>query len=361
MPSPPNDRPDLLLHLGQDKTGSTALQRSLFASPQQLRAAQLYFPDPGGHASHRQIFPHLTGCLPDDPVQLRTLARTPEAAFRTAKQMWEQTCKALDRERPKTLILSSETEFRSFPVAGFDRLRDVLDQSVDQVKVVAYLRSPASFFLSRVQQDLKKRPMPNRIPPDHYRRVLEPWRKFGPGPVEVMEYRREALIQGDVIADFCQRFLPALEASSLTDPGYSNPTLSAEAMELLQDFHRGERPAPYAFYARRPQRFKNLIARADQRVEGRARPRLRDDLRAVIEARCTDLDWLADTCGVRFADVRPPEMPADLAEERFQALRDVSDICPVDPARKAALWHEAQILARAERSWLAGGRRMFGG
>ncbi|MFZ5961905.1 hypothetical protein ACOXXX_03050 [Thalassococcus sp. BH17M4-6] len=352
-------RPDLLLHLGQDKTGSTAIQRSLYGSPAALRDAGLYFPDPGGHASHRQIFPHLTGCLPEDPVQMKTLAKSEAAAFATAQAMWADTLRQMQAAPPRRLILSSETEFRSYPKAGFERLVQTLNAVVDKVRVVAYLRSPASFFVSRVQQDLKKRPEPSRIPPDHYRRVLAPWRDLGPGPVEVVEYRREALFQGDVIADFCQRFLPELDRARLADPGYSNPTLSAEAMDLLQDFHRGEVQAPYAWYARRPQRFKNLVAQADAEVEGKTRPRLHDSLRAVIEARTTDLDWLEGEFGLTFGDVSPPQMPRATAEERFQTLRDVADICPVDSARKAALWQRVQAIARRDRSLLARAARGF--
>lgn len=338
----------LILHLGHGKTGSTSIQRSLRASQKVLSASGVLFPDPGRHDNHQFLFPHLHGSLPDDPVQLASLGVSPADARRTAARYWQALKDAMEQERPKVLVLSCENQFRPFSPAALQRLTDHCRQLAEQTEVVAYLRSPASFFLSNVQQDVKKRPEFRPISASRCRDTLEPFIQHGPGSVTALRFAREALEGGDVVTDFVTRFLPELDPASLTrDTTEENTSVSAEAMALLQDMFRGERVPPRA-YRRDLKAFRKIIVDTDAQVSGRKRPTLFDHVRHATEARVMDHDWLRDTLGVAFPDLEADPMPRQEAEVIYGGLHDVADICPVDAVRKEALWQAALDAGRAQ-------------
>ncbi|SNS31006.1 hypothetical protein [Antarctobacter heliothermus] len=328
----------LVLHIGHGKTGSTSIQRALRASGPLLADRQVLFPDPGRHDNHQLLFPFLTGSLPDDPVQMSSLAPTPEAAHAQAAQLWNDLRSRIANERPQTVVLSCENQFRPFPPEAMARLRETCAQIADETQVIAYLRSPSPFFLSNVQQDVKKRPEFRRISASRIRDALGPFVSDGPGPITARLFSREALLNGDVVTDFMAQALPEIDAGALTrGPAEENSSVSAEAMALLQQIFRGTRPVP-ARFRDNLKAFRKIVVATDAKVPGAARPRLFDQVRAVTEARVTDLDWTRDILGVAFPDLGPASMPQEDAEAAFQRLRDVGDICAVDAARQESLW-----------------------
>ena len=348
----------LILHLGHGKTGSTSIQRSLRASGDVLKAAGILFPDTGRHDNHQFLFPHLHGSLPDDPVQLASLGPSPAAARKTAAQYWEALGQAMLDNRPDVLVLSCENQFRPFTPAALKRLTEHCQTLAEQTEVVAYLRSPASFFLSMAQQDVKKRPEFRRISPSRCRDTLEPFLDHGPGPVTALGFSRATLAGGDVVQDFVTRFLPEVDPAQLTrDTTEENTSVSAEAMALLQEMFRGTRSAPRAF-RKDLKALRKIIVETDAKVDGSTRPVLFDHVRAAVEARVTELDWLHQCFKLTFADLRNTDMSRDEAEVIYAGLHDIADICAVDNDRKEALWQAAVKTSTARLGPL---RRLFGG
>lgn len=333
----------LVLHLGHGKTGSTSIQRSLRASVDVLTSAGILFPDPGRHDNHQFLFPRLHGALPDDPVQLASLGANPAAARQMAEQHWQNLLGDIRRMRPDTIVLSCENQFRPFETNALHQLSQTCAELAERTEIVVYLRSPSSFFMSNVQQDVKKRPEFRFVSASRCRDTLEPFLQHGPGPVSAIRFSREDLKDGDVVTDFVSRFLPELDASQLTrDMAEENTSASAEAMALLQDMFRGTRLPPRG-YRRDLKAFRKVVIDADRKEPGRSRPVLYDHVRAAIAARVIDHDWLADTFDLRFPD-SAPTMPRAKAEAIYAGLRDVTDVCPVDTNRKERLWQTAAKL-----------------
>ena len=219
------------------------------------------------------------------------------------------------------------------------------NEIAETVTVIAYLRSPAPFFLSNVQQDIKKRPEFRWVSASRIRDTLEPVLEHGPGPLIARPYERASLSDRDVVNDFCRQVLPALDPAALKrQPDTDNATVSAEAMRLLQQVFRAERPLPKP-YGRDPKGFRKLLVATDPTVPGMTRPCLHEEVRQIVEARVTDGDWVADRLGVRFDDVAPPGITRDAAEQRFKRLRDIDQLCPVDADRQEALWQAAVAAA----------------
>ncbi|MCR8549866.1 hypothetical protein M4578_18715 [Salipiger sp. P9] len=352
--------PDLLIHIGHGKTGSTSIQRTLDANRPLLAAAGVVFGDADGHANHQQIFAHLTGLTKENLPGYVDPAEELKKARGDGARLWAALEARIAQAQPRLVVLSCENQFRTYPDAAFERMNGLLRPRFGDIRVMAYLRGPASYFLSAVQQDLKKRPEFVLPSASRFRDALEPWAEKGPGRIALRRFARDALAEGDVVTDFIAQYLP------MTDPAAyrrvaddENETVSAEAMEVLQQYFRGQIKAPHRHYDRRPQRYKWLVRHADAAVPGQAKPRLLPGLREVIEARCTDLDWLADRFGLRFPEIGQPAMPREEAERAHAALRDVADICTVDAGRKQALLDEIARIARAETAPLARLRRVL--
>lgn len=339
----------LILHIGHGKTGSTSIQRALRASAPLLADHHVLFPDPGRHDNHQLLFPYLTGSLPDDPVQMSSLATTPGAARAQAAQLWDTLRRQIEKERPRTVVLSCENQFRPFPPEAMTRLRETCAQIADQTQVIAYLRSPAPFFLSNVQQDVKKRPEFRSVSASRIRDTLSPFVTDGPGPVTARLFSRDALLRGDVVSDFVAEVLPEIDPDALTrGPAEENASVSAEAMALLQQIFRGTRPAPSRFRDDLKS-LRKIVVATDAKVPGATRPSLFDHVRTATEVRVTDLDWTKEVLGIEFPDLGPASMPQKEAEIAFQNLRDVGDICPVDATRLEALWKATLAAATVGR------------
>lgn len=336
----------LILHLGHGKTGSTSIQRALRASRTPLRAAGVLFPDPGRHDNHQLLFPHLHGCLPDDPVQMASLADTPQAAFRNAARLYDELLAQMRKERPEVLVLSCENQFRPFPPDAIARLRGFCGELAEELQVIAYLRAPAGYYLSAVQQNLKKRPELGNISAARIRDTLEPFVAALGDAVEAHRFARDALIGGDVVTDFVTRYLGQVPVDSLSrGEAEENTSVSPEAMALLQEIFRGARALP-GRYDRDRKAFRKIVVAQDTEVPERTRPVLFDPVRAALEARVTDLDWTRDVLGVTFPEMGPVEMDRERAEAIYAELRDVSDICAVDADRKEALWETSLKAAK---------------
>lgn len=341
----------LIVHIGQGKTGSTSIQNALKNNPETLERFGVFFPITGRHTNHQDIFTFLTGDVKHhDPA----LGGARDDARKTAlgKTFWEAARERILREQPDVTVLSCENQFRPFSVAALESLSRHLTPLFAEIRVVAYLRSPAEHFLSMAQQDVKKRPKITIPPRNALREVLEPWTLHGPGPVEVIRYARDTLQDGDVVADFCARFLPVAAADLARPSSRDNTTLSPEAMAVLQDFHRGKVPPPTRFHGARAQRMKDLIQRADSAEPGFQKPRLAAGLKQAIEARAGDLDWLKTEFGLEFPDLERTALPAQEAYAHVERIETVAQVCAVDEDRKRALLTRMTTLAVDRQSWI---------
>ncbi len=342
----------LILHIGHGKTGSTSIQRTLRASDEALGRAGVLFPDPGRHDNHQLLFPHLWGVLPDDPVQLASLGTNPSEIRDHAAARFEDLKARIAADAPRDVVLSCENQFRTFPPEAFARLTRTCAELARRVEVVAYLRGPASYALSKVQQDVKKRPEFLYLSQTRLRDVLEPFLEHGPGPLTAVRFARDALADGDVVSDFVTRMLPRVDRDALIrGKDEDNTTVSAEAMAVLQELFRDTRPLPAAVRADK-KAFRKIVVATDATLPGAARPRLHDAVREVIEARVTEAPWLKERLGLVFPEQQAPKMSPAQAEERYSRLHDIADLCPVDAARKSALWQASLDAAEARGSVL---------
>ena len=294
-----------ILHIGQPKTGSTALQTCLKASKAELAAAGVLYPDnpPGcGFNNHRLLiagytpFARLPRHIRRVPDYTRANIGEAYAAFR------DHLAAQVARVGPEVVILSSESLFRTPGRRARASLRAALPPGTDAVDVAAYVRRPSEQYLSNLQQRLRNswRIGPLWVPP--MAGILAGYADlFGRDAVRPRLFAREALTAGDIVADFLAAWLPeaGLDAAALPRGTNDNPSVSAESMDLLRRYR-------LAFHARAD----NVIApdsvqlvRALRRLEpevGAGRPRLHAAVAERLDFLRRDPLVLRDAWGIEF-------------------------------------------------------------
>lgn len=313
----------LLLHIGTIKTGTSSIQETLNAAAASGNLDGAAYPAPlemtHNHLAHVYASPDR---LPRIPRSKRRA--DPRSFERIARRFKHDLFEAIDDN--ENLILSAEY------LSGFSRAdaaalaRDLVLAGVGEVRVLAYVRDPASLYLSMVQQTLKASHL--FVRPAAFRsrslEALAAWQAIYPD-VRVRPFVRDRLVDGDVVRDFLA------EASSFFGDGVvlddvelrvSNPSLSAEAMIVLQRYRR-------RYHPREPNVFKPdstwLFRRLEQSPVSQTRPELRPEIVAtILRAHADDLVVLAETYGV---DLRPDVFDRRIKEADTPAdVKDVAEI-----------------------------------
>lgn len=314
----------VVFHIGTNKAGSTTIQETLARTSDQLLKDGYYYPYLGNQVSHTRLL----FAICDDDEFLKHHGRWSDApgSRLSSERLWEEMSATIAAHSPHTLILSSEFGI-GLRRTSFERLLSRLRVWSDQVELALYYRSPASHFLSSVQQGMKfGSKVEDLFAHRAYRKGYKKAAGWNVEKLTVKVLDRKVLFKGCVCKDFLHSAVGMDEKriSRLT-VHQSNESLSSEAMVLLQGFNRfhlGEK--------RRPGNPLSVaMVSAVQWVESKAqrkftRPRLREELRYIIENEFNEeLVWMRDNVGVTFADFPYENMHEETA--RMAAMRASHD------------------------------------
>jgi hypothetical protein len=360
-----------ILHIGMPKTGSTALQETLLASHDELlRHGVLYprIPDPSFN-NHRLL---LVGTMPLARLPRHIRRNYAEADLDARKTAFLRSVRAEQRAHaPHTMVLSSESLFRHFSDEG----RAVLTGGLRRIgaepaetTVLAYVRRPSDRYLSGLQQHLKASWKVTPPQPAQYRENLEQYAAlFGAAAVQVVPFRREALIGADIVTDFLTRFLAVhgVERDRMAPVGAVNESLSAEGIDIQRAyraaFHRDndDRHTPDSLKL-----FAALQA-IDAEI-GMTRPRLVDGIADLVDYAATDPLWMRERFGVEFPGLDYARLErGDLAVVPERAWR-LDELMQIDRDRQAQMAarlaaHRWTAADPARGPWLAGLRAALPG
>lgn len=327
----------LILHIGHPKTGTTALQSTLLANADRLLQAGVLYPTDtmeGSHShKHGLVKPYLTG---RENFSLHRKTGLKGEALRQLSERYWALYKAETQRRPHdTLILSCEGLW-AVPAPQEPGFRERLAEVCDRVTVVGYLRSPARRFLSQMNQNVRMFRGVKVPRSEYYRPVVEAYaREFDTIALNAFEPVR--LAEGDIVADFCLKYLPAdLPPLERDAAERVNESVSNEALAIIDDIRRNLPTLPPKVKDRRRAKVVELLRQADREVGGTLRPSLKPEITAALVARSLDLVWLRDEAGVRFEDV-DYDLVGTTGHPDLAKLRRVEKVCPIDLDRLAAL------------------------
>jgi hypothetical protein len=257
----PNRFGRCILHIGTEKTGTTAWQGFLSANREALLRAGYFVPSSLSPYARRANHERLTTlALADAKIadDLRQSARVTTAADvprhrASVTEALRQEIAALPADTPnasRTLLLSNEhCQSRLTEPAEVERLRDFLTGFARDIRIVVYLRPQHELAVSLYDQALKSGYADIPLPPDFsgrlplwvhrgffdYAELLDRWSAaFGREAIDVRIYGPAALRGGNVIDDFCAHLgLDAADYASVTDTNRSMSEVRQRAMNAI--------------------------------------------------------------------------------------------------------------------------------
>jgi hypothetical protein len=222
------------LHIGMHKTGSTAIQKSLAAvvRPKDWHLITLESRSNMGMALYAMFHPE-----PHKYHWFSKLGKTPQEVEEEGARLRENLRETIKKRREKNIIISAEV-LSIFNRAGVAALAEFLKPLFDEVRVIGYVRPPASFRNSMFQQHVKHGlgKFEIKTKPNYKQRFENYDDIFGRSNVSLIKFKPANFPNQCVIADFSNRVginfpqsLPILR---------TNESLTREACGILYAYRK---------------------------------------------------------------------------------------------------------------------------
>lgn len=335
--------PRLLLHIGHPKTGTTALQSVFSANAKTLLSeASALYPTQTEPQEYKHSFAIPWLFRSDNDAIRRRSRLSGEELQAMSKRYWQSLCTEIQQTRHDISIISAEGFWSIARPADHEQktfARNALYEIAGEITVVAYLKSPISYFLSKINQKLRNF-KPVTLPrADYISGAINAWESMGFDHYSWRIFDRKLLSNQDIIDDFCTHHFPgSLSGATLKRDGIeqANSSVSNEALVILEDLTSTHTILRKDIYEPRRHRIVEIIKQADQAVGGMTRPSLKASATNAILSRSRDLHWLEQR-GLFFPDIDKKEVSQEEHDEIPSTFTCVSDFCPVDADRLAAL------------------------
>lgn len=325
----------IIVHVGQPKTGTTYIQSTLAANAERLKAHGILYPVPRAEQiAHHGLVHHLLN--PEDETEFLRALIGPSGDG-------DLILDALRGQRGlETAILSSELLFQQIG-ANLDRF-EVLDNTLRKlaadVRYVAYASDPLKRFPSSCSQVLmKKALLPNYAWGVNVNAFTKLHEHLGPR-VEFRQYNRDAFAGGDVLSDFLVHVVGSdIPVESLEPSRVANVSLSAEGMFLVQSVAFARQladPSGFPDHDANMRQFAQFVRRLDAAQENHRRAQMWPDMPGVIAAAVAEpVAQLRAACGI---DLMPSSTVAPIKDNQTRVYRQlVRNVFEVDPDRTAVL------------------------
>ena len=224
----------IVLHVGMHKTGSTSIQASLAGYRDGVFEYATLPPVVKAEREHAYNHSFLINTAFDkDSKRVGMLLRVGVVANdfdRVRVQCRDALEACLRASEAEVLILSAET-ITNFDLESTQELGVMLRQYASDIQVYAYVRDPFDYVKAITQEAIKWGHAGDHLHPLSYRNNFDHIEDvFGAENVSYRLYRREKLLNGDVIADF------ASWIGLKKDPAHrleANATLSTDAVRCI--------------------------------------------------------------------------------------------------------------------------------
>lgn len=223
----------IILHMGQGKTGTTALQGSLAKASGKLRERGILYPRSGYVFLAHHLLVVLSGRPAPFPLWRLAGVEGPKDPGEIARRAWTATCDEVRRDRPEVLVLSSEQLLHHTDAEAKARLAGILSDLSPDITPVVYVRHPVDYYRAGLQEWVKRHDSPH--PPSDRglkQALLDTEATFGRKP-ELVLFDRRSLAGGDIVRDFATRFLgPTVDPEEVPSHD-ANVGLSTEALVVM--------------------------------------------------------------------------------------------------------------------------------
>lgn len=331
----------IILHIGFPKTATTSLQRIFRDNKEPLRKLGVYYPLADEDFKQR--------CLKDLLVRKGQVEHSLSAS---ASKRLQDLKHLILRSNDRAVLLSceeltNELEFE-LDFQSLSKLRNFFSGIGRVIYPVVYVRNPADYYLSRMQESLKSRP--GIIQPKDFQSrmawVISQYELAFEVPVKVRAFAQDQLFGGGISSDFWEsvRELVNVKADDLAEI-HINESLSAEVMYAL-DFLKSI-PAKYGFSQKFTHEENRVLWKNLQQIDVKLGKIVKPKLfacaaREILQANSDDITKLRERHQIVFSEHRALEIDNPLPYEG--RLVSVEGIVPVQRERALAL--VAAVAAR---------------
>ncbi|QCH15108.1 hypothetical protein CB0101_09345 [Synechococcus sp. CB0101] len=333
----------LLLHIGHPKTGTTALQSVLSSNAATLlKEASVLYPtrtEPSEY-KHALAIPWL---FQADNESIRRRAHSSGDSLKAiSRKYWESLIHEMQSTSHKHVIISAEGFWSILRRASDQQrtiFRNTLHEHVDHIQTIAYIKSPTSYFASKLNQKLRNfRPI-NLPRHDYISSAISGWEQLGFESYSWQIFDRTLLKNQDIVDDFCDKHLPiGVDCNILSRAGceQANSSISNEALAILEELTEKFPVLRDDVYDHRRPKIVSILRKADSMVGGQTRPTLKESAKAGIIQRSSDIEWLRNR-GIIFPDIDTTEAKCLPSTDLPETFTCVKDFCPINTERLAAL------------------------
>ncbi len=154
---PKKSKPDLILHIGTEKTGSKSIQKYLRKNEIYLKSQGYYVPDIFGKFNHFLFpFAFYESFRNDTIVKDLGVSEDNDLFKSTQIDILERLKYYCKKYNNYTWIITSELiSSRLTNLTEIKNLGKILRKNFNKIKVVLYLRDPVDFYISHIQEQVK--------------------------------------------------------------------------------------------------------------------------------------------------------------------------------------------------------------
>jgi hypothetical protein len=280
-----------VLHVGMHKTGTSSIQSMLY---RHLSDERFHYANLDGENQSVPIY-SLFCDQPEDYYINRALGWGPEevAAFNDSNR--KSLIEGFKSQRADVVELISGEDIGAMSAAELQRLKEFLDQYFTRIQVIAYIRWPASYIRSALQETIRdgNTRLDLACCDPNYLRFQAFETIFGKENFILRPFIQKYLFGNDVVKDFCH--VLGIQYNSSAEPIRDNESISLEALKLLYVFHR------FRGLENGPNRYieKELLVTALRGI-GRTKFDISEELyRPILERNALGLRYVEEYMGLR--------------------------------------------------------------
>jgi len=221
----------LILHIGSPKTGSTSLQKSLYANHDLLLEKGFFYPFFNDEFNHN-LLSLLVRNSPPTRQFIQGNIKPPAYYEESGFEALNKIIKQIDFLKPNTVILSSEYFFYDLNNEQMEILKQNLFDKFDDVKIVLYIKNPVDYYSSMALQTFKASYITQGPYVPSYKNIIQSYSKHF--STDVIEFSSQNLYQDDIVKDFYSRYVPEIKQN--VPCVRMNTTISVESLLILSKY-----------------------------------------------------------------------------------------------------------------------------
>lgn len=242
----------LYLHLGTNKTGSSAIQYFLYNNKSLLDQNDFYYPSDG---TYFNLHEYSQSLLAHAVKNSRPEYLSRKVSF-TKEKCIEDIKRDLEKSKASNVVVSSEHFSVGYDKQMMEQVRDIFAAFFDEIKVIIYLRRQDLYLESEYNQATKTGANTDsfdvfaakKLERNYYDFLEMLSSVFNHNQIIVRPFEASQLFNNDLVSDF----LNTVGLNVNTERIIKNESISVEMLEVLRTFNKNfklidQRKALHAF------------------------------------------------------------------------------------------------------------------